>query len=215
MPAALEGYLETVKALRKFTPDLYKEMNAEIRSAMQEVVTDAKNLVPSDFGSGSGLRQWSEPNKNYGQQNFPKWNGSVVRRNIQYSTTSSRPNKAGFVVMYALLNKSAAGAIAETAGTLGPQGQPWIGSKTDKGWVNRKQSHSNNPNAGRQFIAGLDRNIGPLERVGGIEKNKRGRIIYAAYAKQQGKTIDKVMDAIKKATAKYYATIPDSYGQAA
>jgi hypothetical protein len=215
MAAAIDGYLDTVKALRKFTPDLYKEMNAEIRSALQEVVTDAKAKVPNAFDSGSGLRQWSEANKTFGQQNFPKWNGSLVRRNIQYSTRSSRPNKSGFVQMYALLNKSAAGAIAETAGTQNPNGQPWVGPSVDRAWANRKQSHSQNPNAGRQFIEGLNRNVGQLQRVGAVEKNKRGRIIYAAYAEQQGRTLDKIMVAIKKATSRYNSLTAQSYGLAA
>lgn len=215
MAVALEGYLDTLKALRKFTPDLYADMNREIRSALQEVVTDAKAKVPKAFGQGSGLRQWSEPNKYQGQQNFPKWSGSIVRRNIQYSTRSSRPNQSGFVQAYSLLNKSAAGAIAETAGTQGSGGQPWVGPSQNRTYSNRKVSHSQNPRAGEQFIAALDKNIGQLQRVGGIERNKRGRILYAAYAQQQGKTLDKVMNAIKSATAKYNSRTAQSYGLAA
>lgn len=215
MAVAVEGYLDTLKALRKFTPDLYAEMNKEIRSALQEVVTDAKAKVPNTFGQGSGLRQWSEPNKRLGQQNFPKWSGSVVRRNIQYSTRSSRPNRSGFVQAYSLLNKSAAGAIAETAGTQNRNGQPWVGPSQNRDYSNRKVSHSQNPRAGQQFVTALDKNIGQLQRVGSIQKNKRGRILYAAYAEQQGKTLDKVMLAIKKAKDKYYATTAKSYGLAA
>lgn len=182
---------------------------------MQEVITDAKRRVPDSFGSGSGLRQWSEPNKYLGQQNFPKWSGSVVRRNLQYTTRSSRPNKSGFVQAYSLLNKSAAGAIAETAGTKNRQGQPHIGAQADRAYNNRKQSHSDNPRAGAQFIAALDSNIGTLKRVGAISKDKRGRILYAAYEAQQGRTIDKIMAAIDKATRKFNAMTANSYGQAA
>ncbi len=203
MAVALEGYLETLKALRKYTPDLYKELNKEIRSALQEVVTDAKGRVPGSFAAGSGLRQWSEPNKVLGQQNFPKWSGALVRRNIQYSTRTSRANRSGFVMAYSLLNKSAAGAIAETAGTKNPLGQPHVGARVDRGYANRKQSHSDNPKAGAQFIDALDNNIGQLKRVGAVSKNKRGRILYAAYEAQQGRTIDKIMKAIDKAKWAY------------
>jgi len=178
-------------------------MNKEIRSAMQEVITDAKGRVPNEFSAGSGLRQWSEPNKYLGQQNFPKWSGAVVRRNLQYSTRSSRPNKSGFVQAYSLLNKSAAGAIAETAGTQNRGGQPHVGASQDRIYSNRKVSHSDNPRAGAQFIEGLDRNIGELKRVGAIQKNKRGRILYAAYEAQQGRTIDKIMLAIKNTKRLY------------
>jgi len=212
MPVVVKGYLDTVKALRKVNPDLYKEMNQEIRSALQEVVTNAKSRVPATI---PGLSQWSEPNKYFGVQNFPKWNSGVVRRGIQYSTRSSSTNRAGYKVMYGLLNRSHAGAIAETAGNKGAGGQPWVGSGVDKTFQNRKQSHSNNPNAGRHFIESIDREIGSTRRIGAEKKNRRGRILIAAYEAQQGRTIDKIMAAIKKTEAKANAVTQKSYGLAA
>ena len=210
MPVVVKGYLDTVKALRKVNPDLYKEMNAEIRSAMQEVVTDAKARVPNSI---DGLSQWSSPNKYLGTQNFPKWDGSYVRKGMQYSTRSSSVNKFGYKVMYGLLNRSHAGAIAETAGNLGPQ--PWVGPSVDRGFNNRKQSHSRNPKAGEWFINSLDKGIGERERIGAEKKNRRGRLLIAAYAAQQGRTINKIMAAIKKTEAKANAVTQKSYGLAA
>jgi hypothetical protein len=213
MAVVLEGGLETLKALRKFTPDLYKEMNKEIRAAMSEVVQDAKLKIPQQI---PGLTQWSDPNKFYGQQNFPKYNQSVIRRGIQYSTRSSRPNSKGFVILYSLLNKTAAGAIAETAGTVNMgRGQPWVGPKTDRSFSNRKQSHSPNPRAGAHFIESIDKEIGGLKRVGSASKNKRGRILYAALEAKQGRTQDKILLAIKKAVDKFNVTTSRSYDLAA
>lgn len=213
MAIVLEGGLNTLKALRKFTPDLYKEMNKEIRSAMQEVISDAKSRVPVSI---NGLSQWSQPNKYLGQQNFPKYNSSVIRRGLQYSTRSSRPNKSGYMILYSLLNKTAAGAIAETAGTINKgKGQPWVGPKVDRAFGGRKQSHSPNPNAGRHFIDALDKDIGELKRVRSIKKDKRGRILYAALDAQQGRTQDKIMAAIKKATDNFNRATQRNYGQAA
>ena len=210
MPVVVKGYLDTVKALRKVNPDLYKEMNAEIRSALQEVVTDAKARVPNSI---DGLSQWSSPNKYLGTQNFPKWDGSYVRKGMQYSTRSSSINKFGYKVMYGLLNRSHAGAIAETAGNLGPQ--PWVGPSVDRSFNNRKQSHSRNPKAGEWFINSLDKGIGERERIGAEKKNRRGRLLIAAYAAQQGRTINKIMAAIKKTEAKANAVTQKSYGLAA
>ena len=212
MPVVVKGYLDTVRALRKVNPDLYKEMNREIRSALQEVVTDAKSRVPSNI---PGLSQWSQPNKYFGAQNFPKWNSSVVRRGIQYSTKSSSVNRFGYKVMYSLLNRSHAGAITETAGNEGPGGQPWVGRGVDKAFRDRKKSHSNNPNAGRHFIASIDREVGPTKRIGAEKKNRRGRILLAAYEAQQGRTIDKVMAAIKKAERRTNAVTAKNVGIAA
>jgi hypothetical protein len=212
MPVVLKGYLDTARALRRVNPDLYKEMNREIRSALQEVVTDGKSRVPAHI---SGLSQWSEPNKYFGAQNFPKWNASVVRRGIQYSTKASSVNRFGYKVMYSLLNRSHAGAIAETAGNNGPNGQTWVGSGVDKTFQNRKQSHSNNPNAGAHFIRSIDKQIGATKRIGAEKKNRRGRILIAAYEAQQGRTIDKVMAAIKKAETKANAVTSRNVGIAA
>lgn len=213
MAVVLEGGLDTLKALRKFTPDLYKEMNKEIRAAMSEVVQDAKGKLPKTI---PGLSQWSQPNKYYGQQNFPKYNQAVIRRGIQYSTRSSRPNRSGFMILYSLLNKTAAGAIAETAGTINMgKGQPWVGPREDRSFVGRKQSHSPNPKAGAHFIDAIDKEIGGLQRVGSIAKNKRGRILYAALAEKQGKTQDKIMFAIKKAVDQFNATTSRNVGRAA
>lgn len=212
MPVVVKGYLDTVKALRKVNPDLYKEMNIEIRSALQEVVTEAKSRVPATI---PGLSQWAEPNKILGAQNFPKWNSGIVRRGMQYSTRSSSANKYGYKVMYGLLNRSHAGAIAETAGNKGMNGQPWVGSRVDRAFNNRKQSHSSNPNAGRHFIESIDREIGATQRIGAEKKNRRGRLLIAAYAAQQGRTIDKIMAAIKKTEAKANARTQKTYGVAA
>ena len=44
MPVEVKGIVEAQKALKKFAPDLYKEMNKEIRFAMRKVVDDAKVL---------------------------------------------------------------------------------------------------------------------------------------------------------------------------
>lgn len=212
MPVVVKGYLDTVRALRKVNPDLYKEMNAEIRSAMQEVVTDAKARVPNSI---PGLSQWSSPNKYLGTQNFPKWDGSYVRKGMQYSTRSSSVNKFGYKVMYGLLNRSHAGAIAETAGNLGPGGQPWIGRTADRTFQDRKKSHSANPKAGEWFINAVDKGIGERQRIGAEKKNRRGRLLIAAYAAQQGRTIDKIMAAIKKTEAKANARTQKTYGVAA
>ena len=45
MPVEVKGIVEVQKALKKFAPDLYKEMNKEIRSAMKVVVYDARGMV--------------------------------------------------------------------------------------------------------------------------------------------------------------------------
>ena len=45
MPNAIEGLDSTLKALRKFSPDLYKQMNKEIRPALKSLANEAKTYL--------------------------------------------------------------------------------------------------------------------------------------------------------------------------
>ena len=90
---------------------------------------------------------------------------------------------SGFSSLYSLLNKSASGAIAETAGRANPNGS--------------SRSESNNPYAGARFIGAMN-GIGPMKSLDGRQKST-GRIIFAAYVENEGKALDAVFRAIDKA----------------
>jgi hypothetical protein len=90
--------------------------------------------------------------------------------------------------MATISNKSAAGAIYETAGRNGPQ--PWVGPKA--GGASKKVSRSVNPNAGKQFIENLPQLTSSLKG--------RGRLIFRAWAQDQGKAEGAALTAIDKTT---------------
>lgn len=77
--------------------------------------------------------------------------------------------------MASVFNNSRAGAIYESAGRNGLQGQPWVGPKGPAG---KKYSHSRNPKAGQQFIAAMPPLTGSLKG--------RGRLIFRAWAQNKG-----------------------------
>ena len=77
--------------------------------------------------------------------------------------------------MASVFNNSRAGAIYESAGRNGAQGQPWVGPKGPAG---KKYSHSRNPKAGQQFIAAMPELTGSLKG--------RGRLIFRAWAQNKG-----------------------------
>jgi hypothetical protein len=115
MPATVKGGVELRKALRKFTPDLAKETQKEIKTALVPITKSAKGYVP-DRGqilSGWLPRQTSEAT-------FPFFNPSVVKSGIGYKTTPSKPNSRGFKSLASVFNKSRAGAIYERMGKLSP-----------------------------------------------------------------------------------------------
>jgi len=124
---------------------------------------------------------------------------NVVRKGISYKTSPSRANSRGFSALASIENKSALGAIIETAGRKNPGGQPWVGPKLYTG--QKRWSHSNNPSAGAQFI----KNLGPIygkKKTSGIG-DKRGRLIYRAWHEQNGKVIAAYFKAVENVTAKF------------
>ena len=201
MPVVVEGVPELKKALKKFAPDLLKEMNAEIRFALKEVVKDAEAKVPGQ--APGNLYNWNDKGREpvsrvTGRRAFPLYNSGVIRRGLTYSIARKKANSKGFASLYSLLNKSAVGAIVETAGNQSPYGRKQIANR-QFGESYKNIGNSNNPNAGRIFVGAMN-GVGPLKRYDS-KSGFRGRILYAAYAENNGKALDATMKAIAKAAA--------------
>lgn len=115
MPASVKGAVELRKALRKYTPDLAKETQKEIKIAITPISKSAKGYVPDRGNILSGWlpRQMSEAT-------FPTFNPSTVKSGIGYKTTPSKPNSRGFRSLAQVFNKSRAGSIYERMGKLSP-----------------------------------------------------------------------------------------------
>jgi flagellar hook-basal body complex protein FliE len=191
MPVEVKGAVEFRKALRKFDPDLYKAMNNEVKVVLKDITADAKAHVPQDFLSGAmdtGVERVSRTSRD---RAFPTYNSSVIRKGLTYSLGKQKKNRSGWASLYTLLNKSAIGAIVETAGRKHPSGDP--------------ASKSNNPNAGNQFIQELNQEYGSLKQVGKGAK-QRGRLIFAAVERNQGRAVDAIMIAIDKAKKQFEAS---------
>ena len=112
MPTEIKGAINLRKAFRKFTPDLAKETQKEIASFLKPVVKNARGFIPSNSEIPSG---WLVGNQK-GKWERVAFDSAVARRGIGYKTTPSRVNRSGFRALVSILNKSAAGAIYETAG---------------------------------------------------------------------------------------------------
>ena len=112
MPTELRGAIALRKALRKFEPDLAKETTAQIGNFLKPVVKQARGFVPADDSIPSG---WLKGNQK-GKWENRAYNAVEVKRGITYKTTPSKTNRRGFRSLASIFNKSAAGAIYETAG---------------------------------------------------------------------------------------------------
>jgi hypothetical protein len=163
--------------------------------ALGGIVKKAQDHAPPD----SPLLNWSyrkRSEKNTeGQRKFPLYNSARVVKGIQYSSTPRRANRRGFKAVYYIINKSAEGAIYETAGRKNPNGQPWVGAKGDPN--DHGVSHSNNPNAGAQFIQAFGQIYqGNIESSTKRGRYMKGRLIFRAWAEDGGKANAAALTAI-------------------
>jgi hypothetical protein len=202
MPVVIEGVVGLRKALNKLAPDIKKEMDKEVREALKPIIADARSKVPGS--APGGLFNWNDPGyvrKSIigKKEGFPSFNQQIIRRGLTYSLGTKRFSGTGFVSLFTLLNKSRVGAIIETAGRTGAP---------------NPRSQSNNPNAGERFTGAMN-GIGPLRDYAGRGQKSTGRLLYAAYARNQGKAVNATLAAIDTAKNKFYQRIRASRGEAA
>jgi hypothetical protein len=167
MPVAVKGAVALRKSLREFTPDLAKQLPKEMAIALKPVVKAARGYMPSD---NQILSNW-RPREN-GQGRFPIYTAKIAKTGISYKTTPSKPNRRGFRSLARLLNKTAAGAIYETAGRKTPDSI---------------------------FVKNLNNKYSSVLKG---ESKMQGRALFRAYEEDQGKAQDGVLRAIDKIKSK-------------
>lgn len=213
MPVELQGVNELRKALKQYAPELDKQLKKDLMLATQDVVQKARGFVPAS----PPLSNWGK-----GNGNFPLYDSSKIRNGIRLSTARSKRNKNGFSSSVRIVNATAAGSIYETAGRKNPQGQPQgkmrevviatyrkdtgAGEHRYMTSTGKNYGKSNNPNAGKQFVDAANATgqlVNSKPRVAGqrgrLSRKFTGRLIYRAWAADNGKTQDAVVKAIMKA----------------
>jgi hypothetical protein len=187
MQIELRGNADLRKALRRFAPDLEKSLKLELKRGLAPIAQTARGYVPSQ----SPLSGWSPRSFNEGF--FPTYNAGTIKSKIGFSTAVTKKNAKGFNSMASVFNNSRAGAIYESAGRNGAQGQPWVGPNGPAG---KKYSHSRNPKAGEQFIGAMPPLTGSLKG--------RGRLIFKAWTQNKGVAEGIVNKAITTAEQELY-----------
>ena len=205
MPVELQGAVELRKALGQYAPELAKETQKEIAGHLRKVVNRARGFVPAE----SPLSGWANP---VGEWEYRAYNSGIIRKGLGFSTTPIRPNKRGFRSLATIFNKSASGAIYETAGRKNPQGLPpaqrvkkYRNGKFITEWqTDRTVNKSANPNAGRQFISALPPLVDSQQSnsAGRRTRKTKGRLLFRAWANDQGKTTAAVVKAIQASNEK-------------
>lgn len=196
MPVNITGVQGTLKAMRKVDPDLAKQMNKQIKNAMLPIRDKARSYAPAN---STMLTNWTKADV-FGPQSrkyraFPKYDQSEVQAGIVYRQGSNNSGeiagakfKRRFQLAYYVSNNSAGGSIYETSGRKsGPGGN--------------RNVKSLNPNAGQQFMERLN----PYPLVGSSQP-MQGRLIYRAWAEDQGRAAHAVNLAINTTVAIFNAT---------
>jgi hypothetical protein len=115
MPVEVTGALELRKALKEYAPFLAKESQKEISGILRPVAIRARGFMPSNEQVPSG---WLERPNAGGRWANRFYDQAAARKGITFSAAPSKFNRKGFKSLAAIYNKSAAGAIYETAGRL-------------------------------------------------------------------------------------------------
>lgn len=213
MPTEVRGAIALRKALKNFTPDLAKATQKEIAGLLKPITAKARGFIPSD----APLSGWGKATGG----KFPQWSTGDAKRGIGYKTTPSRPNRQGFRALARVFNASAAGSIYETAGRVNPQGRPQSSTITvHKSYYSynyqrtgtKKESASNNPNAGKQFIDAINAHGQIVDAsnqtgVGRRSRKMKGRAIFKAWKEDGGKTNAAIIRAIQDAKVKFDAAV--------
>ena len=193
MPVEAKGVMALRKALSAYTPDLAKQLTKEITVSLKIIQKSARGFAPSPVPNGLYNWKFDANHKITAKQSmfqtfntegrlrpFPFYDAVSVRRGIVYRTGYGKPNSRGFRSLFRVKNMSAAGAIYETAGRKNPDGDP--------------ASKSNNPNAGARFVQ-----QGPIYGRKRNGQDMRGRLLYRAWEKDEGKQTALIFKAIETA----------------
>jgi hypothetical protein len=216
MPVELKGADNLRKALREFEPDLAKATTKQMAAALKPITNKARGFMPSEGSMLSGWTTEASSTETTKYRHFPKYDQAEAKRGVKYSTSPSRPNKRGFVSLARIINGSAGGAIYETAGRKNPSGQPsqasTRGKFSDYIDTSNKVNKSLNQNAGKQFIARAN-SLGDLVNArprqqgqrGHVSRKMTGRVIFRAFAEDQGRVTAAVVNAIGSSAIEFKA----------
>jgi hypothetical protein len=111
MPTELKGADSLRKALKKFEPELAKETRDEMVGFLKPLIKKARGFVPSNADMPSGFLKRPRITAT-----FPMFDAAEARRGIGYKLTPTKPNRNGWISTVSIHNKTAGGAIFETAG---------------------------------------------------------------------------------------------------
>ena len=209
MPTELKGAANALNALQGFENDIRDEYNRRIVAALSPIVQKARGFLPSK----APLSNWQDKGQSDATQKyrrFPLYDASKARSGIGFTKEPTKPNRKGWSSLAVVYNSDPAGAIYETAGRKNPQGQkvfkPTKFTPSTYRESGKNFNKSNNPNAGKQFIGSMPRLYNAYTQTGAGRRTRKGtgRVIFRAWAEDNGAANTAVLKAIEDAKNKFY-----------
>lgn len=204
MPVEVKGAIELRKALRDYAPDLALQLQLEMKTALAPIAAKARGYIPAK----SPISGWG---KSSSTGRFPEWSSAEAKAGIGYKTSPSKANSRGWRALAQIRNKSAAGAIYETAGRVNPYGREQLKTITYTGngysfttSTGKNFGKSNNPEAGSLFVQAIDQegrivDANSATGAGRRGRQMKGRAIFRAWQEDGGKANEAVVKAILRA----------------
>jgi hypothetical protein len=185
VPVNIAGYAETLAALEQFDGRLYRRMNREIAVIMLRIRNKSVSYIPANSELLSNWTSASKSSKTTVYRAFPKFDASKTAAGIIYKEGDNFQKGKAFKVSHYVANTSPGGAIYETAGRK-------------SGLAGNKYTKSLNPEASQQFIAQFSK-----DSLVGSPRKKRGRLIYRAWAEDEGRAQHSILKIIESAIIQF------------
>ena len=204
MPVEVKGAIELRKALRDYAPDLALQLQLEMKTALAPIAAKARGYIPAT----APISGWG---KSTITGRFPEWSSAEAKAGIGYKTSPSKANSRGWRALAQIRNKSAAGAIYETAGRVNPYGREQLKTITYTGngysfttSTGKNYGKSNNPEAGSLFVQAINQegrivDANSATGAGRRGRQMKGRAIFRAWQEDGGKANEAVIKAILRA----------------
>jgi hypothetical protein len=192
VPVNIAGYDETLAALEQFDKRLYKNMNKEIEIVMLRIRNKAISFIPANSELLSNWTSGSKSKKTIFYRPFPSYDENKTAAGIVYKEGDNSQRGKNFKVSHYVANTSAGGAIYETAGRK-------------SGLSGNKYTKSLNPDASQQFMEQFKK-----DSLVGSPRKQRGRLIYRAWAEDEGKAQTSILKIIENAIVQFNRTNANS-----
>lgn len=104
----------SLKLVKQFAPDLNKKLNRELNTILGKVVDRARGFVPAE----SPMSGWTPATQGKGLWASKAFDQTNVQRGITKTRAGrTRHTREGWASSFAILDRTAAGVIYESAGT--------------------------------------------------------------------------------------------------